>query len=185
MAAGDLTTLASIEQYLGLQSGNEDEALLSALITALSAAAGTYCSREFTSQAVTETRDGRGERRMPFLQNPATAVSSLVIDGQTIPAGDPFQTPGYYFTSTMLMLTRYCFCRGLGNVTISYTAGYATIPADLAQAINEWVALRYREIGHLDKSSEGLPNMTTAYLVKDMRPSTQLVLDRYKRVVLG
>lgn len=180
-----LTTLASVEQYLSMPPGNADEALLTALIGAVSTAIETYCSRVFETASYTEMRDGRGERRMPFLQSPATAVSGLVISGETIPAGDAFRTPGYYFSPTMLMLTGYCFCRGLGNVTISYTAGFASIPADLAQAANELVGLRYKEIGHLDKVSEGLPGMSTSYVMKDMRASTKMVLDQYKRVVLG
>lgn len=186
MAAGDLTTLASLEQFLTLASGNGDEALLSALISAASAVMVTYCGRQFLEQSFTETRDGKGTRVMPLLNTPIVSVASLTIGTDTIPAGVAVGTPaGYYFDANRLMLNGYRFWRGLGNVQIQYTAGYASVPLDVQQACNELVALRYKERKHFDQRSEGgVAGQTTTFFVGDLRPSTKLVLDRYKRVAL-
>ena len=43
----DLTTLADLEAWLGLSSGNADEPVLSRLISAVSAAAESWCGRSF------------------------------------------------------------------------------------------------------------------------------------------
>lgn len=179
----DLTSLANVEQALGLSSGNSDEALLARLISAASAFIETWCGRQFASQSYTEIRDGGGGRRLAFRQTPVTAISSLVSAGQAIPAGDSYQTPGYYFTPVMLMLNGYEFRRGLGNIQLVYTAGYASIPLDVEQACIELVMLRYKELPHFDKSSEGGLQQTTTFIVRDMKPSTQTLLNNYRRVV--
>ncbi len=187
MAAGDLTTLASLEQYLSLASGNSDEPVLAALTTAASAFVATYCGRSFLSASFTENRNGTGGRALGLKNTPVTAVASLTIDGDSIPASSGFGTPGYWVADDggMVLLRGYRFRRGLGNVAIAYTAGYATVPADLQQAVNELVALRFKERKHFDQSSENVAGQTTAFIVKDMKESTRAILDRYQRVVPG
>lgn len=183
MAAGDLTTLASLEPILGLTPGNTDEALLAQLITAASGFIASWCGCGFVSQSYSETRDGSGGRRMPFGYTPVSAVTGLAIDGIAVAPGDANATPGYYFTPTMLYLNGFVFARGLGNVALSYTAGYATVPAEVAEACNELVAFRYRELERIGMSSKGLAGETTAFVVRDMPPSVATLLETYRRVV--
>jgi len=179
----DLTTLADLEAWLGLASGNQDEPLLARLITAASAYIETWCDRAFASQGYSETRDGTGAQRMAFAQTPVTAVTSVVVSGLTILPGDATGAPGYYFTPTMLMLNGLVFARGLGNVRLAYTAGFATIPPEIAQACIELTALRYRELGHIGTASKSVAGESTSFVVKDMPPSVATVLASWRRVV--
>jgi hypothetical protein len=181
----DLTTIDTVEQWLGLASGNQDEALLERLISAASGLIETWCGRTFASQSYVETRDGTGGRRMAFINGPVTSVSSVMVSGQSIPPGDAVTTPGYYFSPTMLILNGHVFRRGLGNVTISTIAGYATIPAEVEQACIELVSFRYRELDRIGLASKGLAGETTAFVIKDMPPSVASLLDLYRRVVPG
>lgn len=183
MAAGDLTTLASFEQFKTLPSGNADEALISALITAVSAGIATICGRVFQVQPYTDQRNGTGGKILPLTQVPVTAVASVMVDGIAIPSGDPLTTAGFFFDAKRVYLNGYRFSKGLQNVSVAYTAGFAAIPADLAQACNELVALRYAERPHFDLISKAMAGETTAFVTKDMKSSTALVLDRFKRVV--
>jgi hypothetical protein len=183
MAANDLTTLANLEAWLGLASGNADEPLLSRLITAVSAYIETWCDRPFASQAYTETRDGTGALRMAFAQTPVTAVTSVTVGGQAIPAGDAVSAPGYFFTPTMLTLNGYEFARGLGNVQLAYTAGFATTPPEIEQACIELAAFRYRELERVGVASKGLAGETTSFIIKDLPPSVATILAPWRRVV--
>ncbi len=183
MTAGDLTTIANVEQWLDLTAGCADEALLTRLITAASGFIRRWCDRDFVSQSYTDSLDGKGGGRMPLPQQPITAVSALVIDGVTVPPGDPVSTPGYYFTPTMLCLNGYRFARGFGNVTVSYTAGYAVIPPEVEQACIELVAFRYREISRIGMASKAMAGETTSYVVRDMPPSVATLLAQLKKVV--
>jgi hypothetical protein len=180
----DLTTISSVEQWLQLQSGNVDEALLTLLITAVSDAVERYCSRCFALQSYTETRDGTGGVRLSTREKPVTAVASVTIDGVAVPASAGAPQSGYLFSETAITLIGWRFRRGLSNVALAYTAGYATIPTSLAQAANEWVAYVYREKSRIGMVSETAgPGQTTSYLVRDMPPRVATLLAPFKRVV--
>lgn len=179
----DLTTLADLEAWLGLAAGNVDEPLLARLITAASAYIETWCDRQFAAQDYAETRDGTGALRMAFAQTPVTAVSGVTINGQAIPPGDAVSTPGYFFTPTMLTLNGYEFARGLGNVQLAYTAGFAATPPDIAQACIELAAFRYRELERVGVASKGLAGETTSFVIKDLPPAVATILAAWRRVV--
>jgi len=183
MAPGDLTTLALVDAQLGLPSGNADEAVLSGLITGVSAFIATYCQREFQVSTYSDAWDGKGARRMAFPNWPVIAVTSLVIGGVTIPAGDPVSAPGYYTNANTLMLNGYCFTPGFGNVQIAYQAGYATIPADLELAAREAVIWMYRERLREGKASEAIAGETTSYRLVSLPPRAQAIVDLYRKVV--
>ncbi len=192
MAAGDFIALAQVETLLGLAPGNSDEAKLGQLIAAVSAAIVTYCGRSFLEAPVNQICNGAGGGALPLLQAPVVSIVSVAIDGQAVPQGNAFSQPGWYAApigpspdaASMLMLRGYRFTRGLGNVAVQYVAGYAAIPADLAEAACELVLLRFKELPHFDMAAKGLAGETTSFIVRDMKPSTKTVLDRYRRVVM-
>jgi hypothetical protein len=186
VAPGDLTTLADVKAWL--QTGQSsfpatDDALLTRLISAASEYIQIWLNRRIASTDYFETRDGTGGQRMQFACFPVTAVLSLTIDDQTIPATPSSTAAGYRFSPTQLSVCGYRFNRGAQNVTISYTAGYPTTPPDVAQACIELVALRYRErtrIGEISRSLGGAE--TVAYSQKDMTDAIKTLLQQYRVV---
>ena len=186
MAFGDLTTLADVKAWL--QTGQAafptgDDALLTRLITASSQYIQTWLNRQITSADYLETRDGTGGDRLQFACFPVTAVLSLTIDGQAIPAATSSCMAGYSFSATQLSLSGYCYNRGAQNVVVSYTAGYSTTPPEIAQACIELVALRYRErtrIGEVSRSLGGVETVT--YAQKDMSDAIKTLLQQYRLV---
>jgi len=184
MAPPDLTTLDAVKGWLGLTdpSLTSDDTLLAALITAASGFARTYCSRDFSQTDYDESYDGLGGRKLPLRHTPIIAVTSLTINGQPIPPGSVPGVPGWLNTPTMIVLNGYVFRRGMLNVQVAYTAGYAEIPAELAQACVEMVGFRYREMGRIGMSSKSMGGETTSYQVKDVPISARTMLDQYKTV---
>lgn len=186
MAFGDLTTLADIKAWL--QTGQAafpttDDALLTRLITAASQYIQTWLNRQVASSGYLETRDGTGGHRLQFAVIPVTAVASLTIDDQTVPAAASATAAGYSFTPTQLAVRGHRFNRGTQNLVFAYTAGYSTTPPDIAQACIELVALRYRErtrIGEMSRSLGGAE--TVAYSQKDMSDATKTLLQQYRLV---
>ena len=185
MAFGDLTTLADVKAWL--QTGQAafpatDDALLTRLVTAASQYIQTWLNRGIASADFLEVRDGTGGHRLQFACYPATAVLSLTIDGQAVPAAS-FNAAGYRFSSTQLSVRGYRFNRGAQNIVIAYTAGYSTTPPEVAQACIELVALRYRErtrIGEVSRSLGGAE--TVAYGQKDMSDAIKTLLEQYRLV---
>jgi hypothetical protein len=190
VAFADLTTLADVKAWLQLGQQafpSTDDALLTRLITAASQFIQSWLNRDLALQDWTEVRDGTGGHRLQFAVIPVSAVLSLVVDGVVIPPAPPLSqqgwTAGYAFSSTQLILRGWCFTRRPLNVAMTYTAGYAATPSDVAQACIEFVALRYRErtrIGEVSKSLGGAE--TVSYSQKDMSDAIKTLLNQFRMV---
>jgi hypothetical protein len=149
----DLTTLADVKEWLGISPTNTaNDDLLQMMITAESAYIQTWCNRILVQQTINETREGTGSGTMMFREYPVAAVAAVYMNGTAVPpspnvGGQPQYAYGYYFTSRKLMLRGGVWCKGEGNVVLTYTAGYPpnAIPADLAQAAVELSAFRYKQ----------------------------------------
>lgn len=131
MAFGDLTTLGDVKGWL--QTGQAafpatDDALLTRLVSAASQYIQTWLNRKIASADYLEMRDGTGGHRLQFACFPVTAVLSLTIDGQAVPAATQFNAAGYRFSSTQLSVRGYRFNRGAQNIVVAYKAGYSTTP---------------------------------------------------------
>jgi hypothetical protein len=191
MTYTDLTTLADVKAWL--QTGQSafpttDDALLSGLITAASDYIQTWLNRRIALTDYTEIRDGTGGQRLQFAYFPVCAVLSLTIDGIAIPPAPPPSpssgiTAGYVFSQTQLAVRGYYFTQRAQNVIVSYTAGYSTIPPEIAQACIELVTLRYRErtrVGEVSKALGG--GETVSYSQKDMSAAVLTLLQQYRVV---
>lgn len=189
MPSGDLTTLADIKAWL--QTGQNpfpstDDALLARLITAASSFIESWLGRPVLSADWLELRDGTGGQVLAFANFPVTAVLSLSIDGLAIPPAPADGTgfgAGYVFTPTELALRGYVFTRRSQNVSVTYTAGYDSVPPDIVQACIELVCQRYRErvhIGEVAKTIGG--NETVRYSQKDLSDSVRTALQQYRAV---
>jgi Phage gp6-like head-tail connector protein len=191
---GDLTTLADVKAWL--QTGQSafpatDDALLTRLITAASQFIQTWLHRQVAVQDWIEIRDGLGsaggpsEVRYQFAAFPVSAVSSVVVDGVSIPP-IPMSAParaGYLFTPTQLVIRGYAVPRKAGCVTLQYTAGYVVTPPDLAQACIELVALRYRERSRIGEVARAIGGGETAsYSQKDMSDGIKTLIQQYRLV---
>jgi hypothetical protein len=191
MAYGDLTTLADVKTWLQTSQSAfppTDDALLSRLITAASQYIQTWLNRQIAQCDYIEVRDGTGGQRLQFARFPVCAVQSLTIDGIVIPPAPPLVpstglTAGYVFSPTQLAIRGYYFTRRVQNVVITYSAGFAETPPDIAQACIELVALRYRErtrIGEISKSVGS--GETVTYAQKDMSLPITTLLQQYRLI---
>src|SRR6266478_4188803 len=186
MAFGDLTTLADVKAWL--QTGqdafpNTDDVLLARLITAASQFIQRWLHRQIAPADWRETRDGTGGQRLAFANIPVAAVLSLSIDGLEIPPAPSAGgfAAGYVFSPTELALRGYVFTRRAQNVIVTYSAGYAVTPPDIAQACIELVSQRYRERSRIGEVSRALGGgETVTYSQQDMSDDVKLLLRQYR-----
>lgn len=179
---GDLTTLANVKQWLNLTAATDD-ALLSRMISAVSAYVQSWLNRQFAAASYSERRDGNGKTKLLCANYPLTAVSAVVINGQNIPPSASVSVPGYYFDAYSIRLRGYSFAAGHGNVEISYTAGYATTPPEIEQAVIETIALRYKERDRIGHTSKSVGGETVSFTIADFSPSVRTILNNYRKVV--
>ncbi len=182
MALADLTTVAAVKSYCGVET-DVDDVVIAALITACSAWIRTWLDRDITVASYDIRRSGRGTCALQLPQTPIRSVTSLEVDGQPIPAQAAWGQPGFYHDDGQIALAGYVFTRGTANIRIQYDAGYETVPADIRQAANELVTLRYRLRDKAEWSSKSLAGETVALVQKDMPASVATLLANWQSVV--
>ena len=138
MATSDLTTVQSVKDWLKLTTA-DDDGLIQRLVTAISTFVSNQTGRTFQPTTYTLTLDGWGGSKYMFPNRPVTAVASVSIGGSVL------QPSQYVWDSLTLRLKCGCFYQGVGNVVITFTAGYASIPADLDDAVAEVCSWAYKE----------------------------------------
>lgn len=128
-----LVTLAAVKAELGITTG-DDDAILSDYIAMASAAAESYCRRVFALETVSETlRPERTVKAVVLARRPVTAVASVTVAGVAL-TGAEWELDG----PAGLLYRLYADERtswSAEKVAVAYTAGYATIPADVARAV--------------------------------------------------
>lgn len=156
-APRDLTTIEKVKRHLGPEYSTAADWILSDLVTSSSAWIVSQLGQEVLLRTVVETRNGDGSTRLLLRQFPVGSVTSLTVDGVTIPKRATTDGDGWILSRDGIDLAGYVFTAGLQNVVITYTAGYATTPPDLEQAVIEHVALRYADRKHtgIDSLSAG------------------------------
>lgn len=182
-----LCALSDVEPLLNLTAGDPAEPLLTALIGQASAWIEAICGRVFEQATYSESYDGNGNARLLLRNTPVVSVASVMVGSLVIPQAVPANgsvvgQPGWRATDRAVLLSGYCFERGQDNVSVTYTAGYATIPADLTLACAELVALSFRGLDHLGQNSKNLGGVTVSFRMDELSPRGQRTLNSWRRV---
>jgi Phage gp6-like head-tail connector protein len=173
----DLTTLGSVKVYLGITFDTAD-AKLSAIITACSAWIASWLNRDILQAPYTETMNGTGSRQIQLSNYPVTALSQVLVDG--------IDLTNYATSDGRRVVTLpygSSFTRGLSNVQITYTAGYATVPADLEHTACRMVAWGYTESSRIQQNSKSMGGEVVSFSTA-MAPAWALEnLKNWRKVV--
>ena len=150
-APRDLCDLLGVKAFISppLTSTTTSDAVLSALISGVSRSIEAYLGRELMAQTWTEMRNGSGQDKLALKRFPIIGVSSVTVDGSTIPAaGNPptqswggytFDNRFVYVGPGFLGFPRR-FVRGMQNTQVVYSAGYITPGMIAIAALPAWGA---------------------------------------------
>ena len=182
MAAGDLTTVTNVKQWIGITAATDD-ALLTRLVSAVSTTIQTWLNRALSATAYTDVFDGTGGQRLLLTNYPLISVSSVSVDGRVIPAAADAAASGYAFDIYGVTLRgSYAFTAGRLNVSVAYTAGYAVLPVEIEQAAIELCSLRYSERRRPGVATQSIGGENVSYRDTDMTGSIKSLLSQYKKV---
>jgi len=182
VAAGDLTTLATVREYLRLEvSETSHDALLTRLITSASDWFKAAVDRQIASASVSETWSGVGETIKYLSEYPVISVASVTVDGSAIPARTTGNGYVYDATTGKLELVGYTFTAGNVNCAVVYTAGWTVVPLDIEQTVVEAVALRFKDRDHVGQAYTVLNGTVTDFRGGGQLPYIQGVIDKYRR----
>lgn len=147
--AAEPVTLDQAKAWLRVESGGDEDALISALISAARARAEWHTGRAFVTQGWTLWLD-RAETCIVIPLPPLQAVESVTLyrhddSAVMLEAGD------YTVGGSRVMLKMPSFgLRPVNAAAIAFTAGYgdaSDVPADIAQAILQIVSALYEHRG--------------------------------------
>jgi len=187
-ASVQLTTLADCKRYLQVDDNTHD-AFLNTLIAAAGEAVEQYCGREFGRRVRTEYYDGKGMETLLLKVRPVVRVIELCDDMNRLYApSSRIQSDRFvvYPDDGLLRLASGVFAPGLRNVRVSYEAGYQTVPASLAQAVQLIVAsvwTRARQ-GADALQSESIGAYTVSYDTADWPSQARTLLSRFREIPL-
>jgi hypothetical protein len=198
----DLCTIEDVKAWLAIQpSVTSEDAILRRLISATSSDFLRTIKRlEITPAAdYTEQRFGNGKTEMFTFHWPINSVASVTIDSIAISLSADGLADGYWLPTEpdpeqkmKINLTGFCFTRNTRdwlrsvlrasqpNVVLVYNAGYAAVPSDIAQAVIDWVAYRYKGrqwIGQSSKHMNAGENVSFQNVL--MPESTKAVAEKY------
>lgn len=149
-ASTRLATLAELKLYLGIsESGESDpvnDDLLGQLIDYASERIESHCERAFAEGEITEYHDGSGIHRIVLRRRPVTDLSAVYEDADR-EFGEATKLLELdlvlYPEKGLVVRVGAVFPEGALNVKVVYTAGYETIPDDVAAACVKLAASWY------------------------------------------
>jgi hypothetical protein len=181
----DITDGSAHWKYLNPNLGADDP-LLSRIISAVSLAFATYCDRTFASTSWTYQTSGKGGVALMLPEYPVTTITSVSIDGTTIPARQTVGGWGYVQSGPNKILIDGAgypasFTHGVANVSVAFTAGYSSVPYDLAQACLETCGSWYRRSSRIDEDSKSVQGEVISFSRLEIPKAARFILEQYKR----
>jgi hypothetical protein len=160
MASIDWSTKIGAYLNLGTDTLGTRGELLADIGASVQAAIEQRIGRHLDKQVHTDVLDGNGRRMLYLPWDPVLSVASVDIDGLAIDLTDRVivrDRAGLIFTDGSL------WPLGVGNVTVTYTAGYDVPPADLVHAGVRWGAGIFRARDRVGMTSTGAAGQTTSF----------------------
>lgn len=183
MANRDFCTVSDAKRFIDIRAKTTtDDALIQSLVTAASTAFRTLLSRDILSASYSERRDGTGTGTLVLKNFPVTAVQSVTVGPVLAPLPLTLSVD-YIWTPTSIKSLWGAFPRGVGNIVVDYTAGYTTVPYDIAEKCAKTVALRYKQLERLGQTSKSIGGETVQFDVSSMPKDVVELLQNYQRRV--
>lgn len=190
-----LCSLEDVKTFLGVaQDETLDDNKLSAMIEGASAQIAGECAREFSAQQISgELADGDGTNLLRLASTPILEVTALEIAGEPVPVSEVKVYPEYVKLSEdgeyqpRLRASARIFPRGTQNISVSYRAGYETIPPEIRHACVLQVAHLMNTANKQGVVSEGnaAAGVNTAYAQAQLAPAVRAICSRFRRPRVG
>ena len=183
-----LTTIDKLKEALGEKS-DLDDVRLTRLLTAASEYIEAYCGRDFLSASHTEYHDGTGTDSLQLRHYPIIGTPVVLESGGALVVGqDPSASPApdvLIYPEEGRLVRNYGIWYGYHNYyKVTYTAGYAAVPAAIIQACIDLASLMAREKDRIGLSATSV-NQNTAQLTRSLPEASQRALDLYRDPTLG
>lgn len=177
--ANALTTLNATKEYLKIAlTETSENGILEGLINAVSNLIENFCKRSFIENTYTdEEYDGTGTSNLMLNTFPVSSVTSIKIDDVVVDSTEYKVRKD----SGIVVRLNSTWPKDVLNIKVSYTAGYAIIPADVELAAKHLVMFFYKtDIENFSKTfGDGIVMRPEA-----IPPQIRVILAPYRRVLV-
>lgn len=127
---GDSSTfsLDTVKSYLGWRADEYTDSEIQQAADFALTLAESYCGRKFSVSEYTEKYDGTGTPYLVLKQTPVQSVESVDVSSTRV-------TDCYEIEGNILIHIDGAWTKGFRNITVTYTAGYSTVPGDVQLAV--------------------------------------------------
>lgn len=181
----DLTTRVNVKRLLGVPSAvtmHDDfiDTLLEVADQQIIAYSGMAALTQTTVTDEAYNISGGAENQFTLRNFPVSAVAAVKSAGSTL------STSSWYFEprSGLLALKKSgsFFPTGRQNIEVTYTYGYATVPADLSYAASLICAYHFNVGRHAGMRSESGSGYSYRVSENYLPPAAEGILAKYKRI---
>lgn len=175
-----LAALDDLKTVVGVTDTSKD-VYLTRLLTAASTWFESQVGRAILAHDISETTNSGW--RPPFLitaESPVISVSSVTVGSTPVPqaSGDG---AGWVLADGVIYLRSYTI-PSYSLVTVTYRAGWESVPADISDAVITMAAMKYRENPHLGAQSTSAMGQSMSFLPSVTPKAVQSVIDSYRRM---
>jgi hypothetical protein len=193
--AVEFTDVPKLKVALRIDTGQTigktvDDGLLRECADGANATIAKAIERNVLSATYTQTRNGTGTKRLMLPNYPVTAVASVTIVGP-LPQPNVIPPPvsltlgvDYAFDAYGLLMYFGVWPKRIQCVTVTYTAGYSSMPADLIRAATKLAAMRYREFERLGQKSKVIDQENITFDLDELPPDVKATVLRYQSGML-
>lgn len=198
----DLVHLSIVEKYLNVDDNDEIINILNAGVTAFiegqvnsDVSSGGYCNRKFlAADYAAAIYTGNNRKNLLLRQYPINSISEIILDGTTLfPSGaSALEDLGFYIDNDIEGNLIYYFHWNTwfpNNISITYNAGFASIPNDIKMVALKLIEQAWNQMGKDGFKSEKFKNYS--YTMADLNSKISFgnqtiaeVLDGHKRPTL-
>lgn len=186
MAQGDFCTVSEVKQLVNVKpEARGDDAFIQRLVTSVSQTFRKYLNRDILAKTYDELYDGTGTSRMMLVNTPVLSIALIEIGTPPVTRSPLVANRDYVFSQQgmITLLTGWAFPAGAPLYTrVTYNAGFATVPTDIAEKAAKVAGLRYKEADRLGQTSKVIGGETVNFDMKALPADVREVLDNYKRV---
>jgi len=181
-----LITLNDVKSYLSISGSNTDtDDVIASLINSVSVLFENYCNKKIMSRTFTDEKyNGDNSNRLFTKQYPIISIISIYDDtnwnfeADTLISADNYMIHpdmnNVYFKNNILSI-------GIGNIKITYNAGYESVPTDIKHSCILEVIRRFKHKTDPDVLSKTLSDGSVAFDTNSLLKETKMILNKYKR----
>jgi hypothetical protein len=161
---GALASVEDLKSFLDIKHSEDDSNVYQSVVAA-SRWFESQVGRTIAAANYVEIQDGNGGQTIIPGNSPLISVSALTIDGTAVAVSTGYGVQGYFIAGNVVRLRSQYVSSGVGNVSISYRAGYelSAIPSEVRQAVVEVAGLMYRERTRVGQQSANISGESVTF----------------------